>query len=568
MAETSPESVHELNGGTLVALIRNLDLDRAGTVIQMREWLAHDRDGFYRGALDMLRGGEDPRGMRPVVELLMGAGMLEDALCDQGLALRQAVKVGRIAMEVDPRTDVELARRLAESLAAGDMRCALTRAPRLISVLAEISDGIRILPSLARLLHNANPYLRSKLVLMIARANRSTNWVQSRMADADPRIRANVVEALWELSGCHARELLAAAAHDNNNRVAGNALLGLYRLGDCSMLAEAVSMARHQAQEFRATAAWLMGETGDDRFRTALAALIQDPVPMVRSRALKALARIRAATEKAACAGACRVTGFLWKCEPELRRVRVGVTTEDGKSQVRVLPAQFRLSEDGVPLMKYKVADTRALEPLSVVFVLPCGEPDTDKPWITAAVNCLQWKRSADTWGYLPWSPPAEGDEDLAGVRSAVLQTNSNAIETVFRAAQSRRGCPDFWHAFYSAVKTARTSGAGKGCVVALCHEPVSGIPGPELMGVLLASPVVVQVISAAPNPELETLCKQIGTNFRPVAADGIGAAIEDAYLALLGRYEISYQPAASQAGYLEIRVRTAEYCGQAALKL
>ena len=565
MAELSPDAACD----GLTALIRTFDQDRAGTLMKLRDWLAKDREGFYRGTVEAVRSGEDSRAIRSLVELLMGAGMLEEVLCDQELSLQDAVTVGRLAMEVDARTDASLARSLAESLAEGDIRCALTRAPRLISVLSEISDGSRILPSLARLLHNANPYLRSKLVLMIARANRSTNWVQSRMADPDPRIRANAVEALWGFGGWHTRELLLMAARDSNNRVVGNALLGLYRLGDCSMLAEAVNLTGHTSHTFRGTAAWLMGETGDDRFRTALAGLLQDPVPMVRSRALKALGRIRIATEKASRAEECRVAGFFVPGEgdrqQEMRRVRVAVTGNDGKAQLPVLPVEFRLSADGAAVMSYKVAEITVPDSLPVVFVMPRGRPDADRPWITAALNCLNWKRSADRWALVPWTSRADVDAEGAGMAAdyaPAFQGNTKALESTFNAGGSRRDCPDFWHALCQAVKTARTTGAGKGYVLALCHESIAGIAGPELVGILSASRVPVQVISAAENRALEALCRQTGTNFRTVGdAEAMVAAIEGAYLALLGRYEVAYQ--AAQAGYLEIRVRTAGYSGQ-----
>src|SRR5205085_1468063 len=105
---------------------------------------------------------------------------------------------------------------------------------RLMEILAAISDGARIFPSLVRLLRHPNPHIRSKAVLMIGRGNRSPKWVRQRLADTDSRIRANAAEALWGVNNDEAREILQSLVHDSNNRVAGNAILGLYRLGDCS----------------------------------------------------------------------------------------------------------------------------------------------------------------------------------------------------------------------------------------------------------------------------------------------------------------------------------------------
>ena len=97
-----------------------------------------------------------------------------------------------------------------------------------MEILGEISDRILILPSLMRLLRNANPHLRSKAALMIGRGSRSLTWAKRRLTDSDTRVRANAVEALWGMDTPEARELLDAASRDGNNRVAGNAWLGLY----------------------------------------------------------------------------------------------------------------------------------------------------------------------------------------------------------------------------------------------------------------------------------------------------------------------------------------------------
>src|SRR5581483_2076277 len=135
-------------------------------------------------------------------------------------------------------------------------------------------------PSLVRLLRHPNPHIRSKAVLLIGRGNRSPKWIRQRLVDTDPRVRANAAEALWGVGTEEARDLLHSLVGDSNNRVAGNAVLGLYRLGDCAMITEILELAVHESAMFRATAAWVMGETGDPRFTEALAALLRDPQPV------------------------------------------------------------------------------------------------------------------------------------------------------------------------------------------------------------------------------------------------------------------------------------------------
>ena len=72
----------------------------------------------------------------------------------------------------------------------------------------------------------------------------------------DPRVRANAIEALWGSDSALARGLFREASRDVNNRVAGNALLGLYLLGDTSAVPQILKMAAQPDPLFRATAAW------------------------------------------------------------------------------------------------------------------------------------------------------------------------------------------------------------------------------------------------------------------------------------------------------------------------
>jgi HEAT repeat protein len=164
-----------------------------------------------------------------------------------------------------------------------------------MDVLSEIADAARIMPAIMRMMRHPNPHLRSKAVKMIGRGNRSSKWVQSRLGDADPRVRANAVESLWGVDTPEARALLNGAVTDSHHRVAANALLGLHHLGEPSVPAIVVKMAAHESARFRAAAAWVMGETGDSRFTDALRHLITEADAAVRRRAFAALARIKAA---------------------------------------------------------------------------------------------------------------------------------------------------------------------------------------------------------------------------------------------------------------------------------
>lgn len=556
------------NPGTLAGLARSLDRGQADAAAKLREWLAADPDGYYRSAIEALRMEDDARGRRSIAGLLIGGNMLEEAIGDLALSLGEAVQVARLALEIDPQLDVWLARRLAESVSGGQEPAALANAVRRMSVLAEVSDGKRILPSLARLLHSANPHLRSKAVLMIARGNRSTNWVQNRLLDSDPRNRASAIEALWGIESQSARDLLLSAAHDGNNRVAGNALLGLYRLGECSVLVETVKMAGHLASSFRLTAAWLMGEMGDERLRAPLAQLMRDPAPPVRLRAFNALGRMKKALAQAAAepvdpSSLCRVAGRFVELatDPQhgLRKLHVAVMAADGREHVKILPTQFYLRENRAPVLDYKVTERPSAKAMSVVFIRPRGATSVESPWVTAVSNCLKWKRPSDLWAYLAWtaqpgkpSGAKETDETLR------FSTRSEASTEALTAPPPEDQCSDLWHAMYRALRQEVNLVPGKRHVLVFCPDTAPGVGGEALANALLSAHASVQVISAAPNPRLEALCRRTHTSLVKVAtAEAAIAALEEAYLSLLAEYEISYKAVSPAAQQLEIEVRS-----------
>src|SRR5262249_28314127 len=149
-------------------------------------------------------------------------------LYDRSLNREQATQLARTAVRIDPMADAKLVR----SIACGFGARHPAEAGRLLDILGEVVPLSRLLPSLMTLLRHRDSYLRSKAVLMVGKANRSARWAEELLTDPDPRIRANAVESLWDSDSEGVIELLRSTASDWNNRVAGNALLGLYRLGD------------------------------------------------------------------------------------------------------------------------------------------------------------------------------------------------------------------------------------------------------------------------------------------------------------------------------------------------
>ena len=553
----------------LSTLVRHFDRDADSSRKSIRDLVERDPESFYTGAIEILKEHDDSRGSQFVVAMLASYDLLLRALCDPAFTREQAIELARAAARVDPMTDVGLARRLADSATAPDSAMSADRAGRAMELLAEISDGTRILPSLMRLMRHSNPYVRSKAVKLVGRGG-SVKWVRGRLAESDPRIRANAIEALWGVDNEEARELLLAATRDGNNRVAGNALLALYRLGDCSMIPEILKMADHGSALFRSTAAWVMGETGDERFTEVLAKLLRESNAAIRTRAMKSLGRIKAAMAQSRQGSHYLATGIMLDCDPQKRRLQLSVTSTDGAQYLKILPTQVLLCEDGRQVIQYKVTERPEPDAMSVVFVFPrTGIPGTSA-WTVAALNCLNWKRSSDLWAvetYTADNAVAGGDAST-GVEGPRFSACPDLITAALRTPAPRPDCAEFWRSIWNAVRPDQGQSRGKRHVIVFSDAPPERSPGDGLISAVIASRCIVQVISTVANANLQRFCQKAGAGFKAAdTGEGVTREIELAYLNLLARYEIGYSSSAP-VSVLKIRISTPDGWAEANFSL
>jgi len=553
----------------LEALVRKFERDVAENRKLIREQLDNDPEAFYHSAIAILKNADESRGFQHLVLLLVSNGFLARALGDSSLSREEAIALGRAAMRANPLADVELARCLADSATRPDGPIRVESAPRLMEILAEISDGRRIAPSLMRLMRHSNPYIRSKAVLMIGRGNLSVKWVRGRLGEADPRIRANAVEALRRMDSPEAQEVLRFALSDGNNRVVGNALLGLYLMGDCSSIPELVKMAGSQSPLFRATAAWVMGETGDPRFSEVLVRMLVEPNTAVRRRAFVALGRIKAAAAQIAQGPRWRMAGIISNQPAELqrtqRKVHLAVTTENGHDRLKILPTQFILSENGQNVLTYRVTEKPELEAMSVIFVVPRVGDAAAAPWNEGAVKCLAWKRHSDLWANLPFLP--SGDPEAKGHaidEPPPFTASSDALAASFAKTPGRMDCSELWESLWRCVRTDQSTVRGKRHLIVVTNEALGRIAGHGLIETIVNSRTSLQVISSIPNPTVEDFCQKARGRFQTFENEAeIPALVQQAFLNLLTRYEISYQPVSKDATVVKARVQTAAGCGE-----
>ncbi len=466
------------------------------------------------------------------------------------------------AARIDPMTDVALARRLADSAGSEESGIPAADVGRVMEILAEISEGSRILPSLMRLLRHTNPFVRSKAVKLVGCRCGSVKWMRRRLAESDPRIRANAIEALWGVDNEEARELLRMAANDSNNRVAGNALIALYRLGDCSVIPAMLKLAEHSSALFRATAAWAMGEACDPRFTEALARLLREPNAAVRTRAMSALGQIKAAVARLRSTPRCLATGLWLEFDPQkpARRLQLAVTSADGGEHHTILATQFLLTEEGKHVLNYKVTERPAPEAMSVVFVCPRSGIPGDSPWTLGALHCLEWKRPSDLWAVqtylLEESPGGEVHSDDSAQDGPHYSAKRESIAAALSATTRRSDCVPLWKSIWQAVRRGQSQARGRRHLILYCDQEPEQAAGVGLISAVLASRGTIQIISAGPNPRLEEFCRKARAGYQIAGTrEEAVEAISLAYLNLLARYEITYQSVFPEGRTLKIRV-------------
>lgn len=544
----------------------------------LRDLLSADLNGFCVAALPLLKQGRADAGVQFLYEMLTGKGLLP--FCNPALlSLEEEVSIARSAMEKEPMLDVKLARRLSASAAGGDAEAGGAVRLRILEVIEEISDGGRILPMLIQALRDPDPRLRSKAALLVGRTNKSAQWVEQVLRERDARVRANSIEALWGVDTEAVRAVLWAAAKDPNNRVLGNALLGLYRLGDAAVIGPILKMSEHAAPLFRATAAWVMGETGDPRFLGSLARMVREADTTARHNVFKAITRLKQAMGRWAEAAALRVS--VYHTSPQAdgsRLVHAAVALEDGSELSGLLPTGVVLWEGQRMVAEYSLGRPRAADWLALGLALPAARtcPQLSNQTLEKAVQaCLALKRGADRWGIARFSGPREDakpDEPAAGPPPCFLTPDQEALTTRLNDPENRFGYIDVVQGL---LKTVALAGGSRHLLV--LEDRTAGSTLPELpaarwglvirdaQNASVAIHAVVLTDAGRPPGILADVALQTkGMYLSASEADQVAELCGKLYFGLLHPYEIRYRPEPGEpSGPLKLQVYAAQGCGE-----
>jgi hypothetical protein len=269
----------------------------SAAVRHIRELAAKAPERVVETVLPLYQAGRLGEATRFMASVLIGDNSTAAKLCDPATSLDGSVGVVKALTLHEPTFDA----RFAKSLLNDDTMTEAAR-QRGLQVLEKLGSGGRLIPILIQFLRDPDSRIRSKAALMFGQIMSAQGIMERLLRDEDARVRANFVEGLWTCAATdHCRRLFRLAVKDPNHRVAGNALVGLHRLGEnLDVVRHLGKMARSPEAPFRAAAAWVMGQTREGRYTSVLRQMVRDPDSQVRFNALRALRRINLSGVRAA----------------------------------------------------------------------------------------------------------------------------------------------------------------------------------------------------------------------------------------------------------------------------
>jgi hypothetical protein len=203
---------------------------------------------FLESAMSYFQSDQQSKAHRYLAAVLLRNEGIIDQLTNPALgALPRAVMLFRHLLAVDPMFDMNLARAIKDSSRSKHAEAMdPVRALRGLDILNQTSPGRRLVPVLMHVANSSevDSRIAAKATLFVGHVLQSPAWVTRQLNSQDnPRIRANAVESIWGLDTSAARTLFENWAHDDCNRMAGNALMALHIAGAAGIPDEAEKMA-------------------------------------------------------------------------------------------------------------------------------------------------------------------------------------------------------------------------------------------------------------------------------------------------------------------------------------
>jgi hypothetical protein len=157
----------------------------------------------------------------------------------------------------------------------------------------EARDEGRLITLLRPFLRSSDPQIVSKCVLVLGRQSRNMSWLNGVMAEADERIRANLIESLWKRSEPEVERVMRSAITDPHPRVAANAAYGLYLIDNQAWVEGLERLVGSSDAAFRRSGIWMLKWSCAPDAASRLKVMIRDTDEKVRRAAFDALIHLR-----------------------------------------------------------------------------------------------------------------------------------------------------------------------------------------------------------------------------------------------------------------------------------
>ena len=257
-------------------------------------WRMHNHEEFEDLAFDWLKVEADSSASQLLASMIVVTQGRVRQLCDS--VFYSAAEAMSIVRHL-ARSHGQLAYSLVDIGLAANVDNGT--AERVLCLVEAAASKEQMCELMSPFLDNSNSRVRAKAVLLGTKSSMNPRWAGPLLLDPDPRIAANVVEGLWDADD--RQDILAffqEAAKEDNPRTVANALVGLIRFGDSAAIKTLEDMTKGESADFRASAAWAMGETAFPVFLPCLQVLVGDPEPKVKLNAVRSLRRIHLSLER------------------------------------------------------------------------------------------------------------------------------------------------------------------------------------------------------------------------------------------------------------------------------
>ncbi len=532
----------------------------------MRELLELSPGEFCAAAVEVLAGEDSERVKRYLVALLWTNNLLIPCLTNPATPPKKAESIAALARRVDPQLPAKLVGFVLERTDLEPPECL----ERILGLLRSMPDAAGFRPLLTPLLRHPNARIRSKVALLAGEGNRNRTWFERRMLEDDPRVRANAIESAGTGVVEDLRPLFHAAAADSNNRVVGNALIALYRLGDPAAIANLYELASRPDPAFRSTAVWAMGETGDTRFLPVLAKILTDPSETIKAATFRAIRKLRGRDGAGGRAMAVRILSEPYLSGSALKFV-FGVSYQD-RAVRKIAATAVRILVNGEFIYRYSIAEQECCRRISAAFLVPRTadlRSDQKESHRAALERCFEHRNTGDAWILSRYSASA-GDrssrpETLFGVRIDSVETSSFrpvANSPELRAALDVRDAvrsPEFSNGLLGLCQELRPSRVSAHLFL-LHPETAQPVDPVSLTRAAQDAHVSVHAVCSSPDPGIGQICRDTGGFY--IVGEDTPEALSAIYRGISHRYHATLAPDV-EVRRIQVAVRLADSFGE-----